>query len=137
MPLQSGVPFATTGLSVLVVEDDPALRRLYRTILREAGYLVMDVEDGVAALRTLETHLPAAIVLDLALPRLDGRDVHREMQSHSDLRDIPVIVVTGTDTSDLNEKDFACVLHKPLHPDNLVEAVQKCIRGGRPSGLSL
>lgn len=131
------MPLATSGLSVLIVEDDSALRGLYRSILREAGYLVLDVEDGVAALRTLETHLPAAVVLDLSLPRLDGRDVHREMQSHADLRDIPVIIVTGTDTSDLDEKDFACVLRKPLHPDNLVAAVQKCIRGGRPSGLSL
>jgi len=98
--------------------------------------MVLDVEDGVAALRTLETHLPAAVVLDLSLPRLDGRDVYREMQAHADTRDIPVIVVTGTDASDLNEKDFACVLRKPLHPDNLVSAVQDCIKQRRP-GISL
>jgi DNA-binding response OmpR family regulator len=121
---------------VLVVEDDAALRGLYRSILREAGYLVLDVEDGVAALRTLETHVPAAVVLDLALPLLDGRDVYREMRAHADTREIPVIVVTGTDTSDLNEKDFAGVLHKPLHPDNLVSAVQDCIKRKRP-GISL
>ena len=130
------MPFATSGLSVLVVEDDAALRGLYRSILREAGYMVLDVEDGVAALRTLETHIPAAVVLDLALPRLDGRDVHREMQSHEDTRDIPVIIVTGHDTSDLNEKEFACVLRKPLHPDRLVSAVQDCVKRQRP-GLSL
>ena len=98
--------------------------------------MVLDVEDGVAALRTLETHVPAAVVLDLALPRLNGRDVHREMRSHADTRDIPVVVVTGTDTSDLNEKDFACVLRKPLHPDRLVSAVQDCIKRKRP-GFSL
>lgn len=129
------MPFATSGLSVLVVEDDAALRGLYRSILREAGYLVMDVEDGVAALRTLETHLPAAVVLDLALPRLDGRDVYREMRSHADTCDIPVVIVTGTDTSDLNDKDFACVLRKPLLPDDLVSAVQDCIKRKRPGLL--
>jgi two-component system chemotaxis response regulator CheY len=131
----TGVTPATSGLSVLVVEDDPSLRRLYRSILREAGYLVMDVEDGVAALRTLEIHRPAAVVLDLALPRLGGRDVHREMQSHAEMRRIPVVVVTGTDTSDLKESEFASVLKKPLHPDHLLSAVQNCI--GRQSGSFL
>lgn len=126
-----------TGLSVLVVEDDPALRQLYRATLREAGYLVMDVEDGVAALRTLDTHRPSAVVLDLGLPRLNGRDVHREMQSHEDMRSIPVVVVTGSDTSDLNEAEFASVLRKPLHPDRLLTAVQDCIGRARQSGSFL
>jgi DNA-binding response OmpR family regulator len=77
------------------------------------------------------------VVLDLGLPRLSGRDVHREMQSHDGMRDIPVVVVTGTDTSDLNPSDFASVLRKPLHPDNLLAAVESSIRRARPSASYL
>lgn len=113
---------------MLVVEDDPTLRSLYRSLLCSAGYPVIDVDDGLAALRVLETTRPAAVVLDLALPRLDGRDVRQEMKSREEMEDIPVIVVSGTDTSDLNESDFSCILRKPINPDSLLSALQACIR---------
>ena len=122
---------ALSELPILVVEDDAGLRNLYRSLLRGAGYAVIDVEDGLAALRALETVRPAAVVLDLALPRLSGRDVQREMQSHADTRDIPIIVVSGTDTSDLRDSDFACIIRKPLHPDTLIVALQDCVRRRR------
>ena len=120
-----------SALPILVVEDDPALRNLYRSLLRQEGYPVIDVEDGVAALRALEATRPAAIVLDLALPRLDGRDVHREIKSNDRTKDIPVIVVSGHDTSDLRDAEFACILKKPLNPDTLLSAVEECIRRRR------
>jgi DNA-binding response OmpR family regulator len=113
------------------VEDDPDLRNLYRLVLRQAGYAVIDVEDGVAALRALEATRPAAVVLDLALPGLDGRDLHREMKAHQQTRDIPVIVVSGHDTSDLQESEFACIFKKPLNPDTLLSAIEDCIRRRR------
>ena len=66
---------------VLVVEDDPQTREMFRMALRSEGYKVVAVEDGVDALNYLETHIPAAVVLDLGLPRLHGRDVLAEMAS--------------------------------------------------------
>ena len=111
---------------VLVVEDDAALRELYRSALRAAGYAVVGVEDGVDALRLIDSGKPRAVVLDLALPRLSGRAVSRELQAHERTQDIPVIVVSGTDTSDLDPTRFACVMKKPIDPDDLVDAVQKC-----------
>lgn len=119
--------------TVLVVEDDAQLREFYRSALRAAGYLVIAVEDGADALRQIEQVTPAAILLDLALPRVGGRDVYHELKSHSDTQDIPVIVVTGTDTSDLDPKAFACILRKPIGVNELVSAVEKCMRrsGGR------
>lgn len=124
-----------TKAAVLVVEDDPQLRELYRTALRVAGYTVIAVGDGADALRQIERARPSAIVLDLALPRVGGRDVHHELKSRSDTRHIPIIVVTGTDVSDLDPKAFVAVLQKPVNVDALVSAVDKCIRraGGVPS----
>lgn len=111
---------------VLVVEDDRDTRELYRTALTAAGYAVVAVEDGFDALRILEQTRPAAVVLDLGLPRLRGLDVAREMAAHSGLQQVPIVVVTG-DPGDVNEKEFACVLRKPINPDRLISAVIDCL----------
>ena len=110
---------------MLVVEDDQPTRELLRTALTHAGFAVVAVEDGVDALRYLDTHTPAAVVLDLGLPRLHGRDVHREMAAQR--MGVPIIVVTG-ESGTFNEHDFACVLRKPIDPDKLVTAVENCLR---------
>lgn len=120
-----------SAVRVLVVEDDPGLRDIYKTALTVAGYVVAAVEDGIDALRYLESYTPAAIVLDLALPRLNGRDVQRELRSDRDRRDVPIVVVTGSETGDLDPSHFACVLRKPIDPETLVEQVEKCTRRGR------
>src|SRR5258706_15561940 len=82
--------------TVLVVEDDPQLRFLYRMALMMAGYKVVAVEDGVDALRHVEADPPQAVVLDIELPRLGGLDVQREIAAHAETRDIPIVVVTRT-----------------------------------------
>lgn len=112
---------------VLVVEDDSTLRQLYRSALTLAGYIVVAVEDGVEALRHVEADVPGLVVLDLGLPRLSGLDVQRELAAHIETHDIPIVVVTG-DPGDLNPADFACVLRKPIDPQDLLMAVQKCLR---------
>ena len=112
--------------AVLLVEDDASLRDLYRATLTSAGYAVFSVEDGVDALRYLESHTPAAVVLDLGLPRLHGRDVHREMRSQPRTQNIPVIVVTGNPDT-VNAYDFDCVLQKPIDTEALLTAVHRCL----------
>jgi two-component system phosphate regulon response regulator PhoB len=117
---------------VLVVEDDAALRGFYRTTLRHADYRVIAVEDGLDALTWIEQHTPDIIVLDLALLRVSGRDVQRELRAHAETRDIPIVVVTGDDTSDLNRRELACVLNKPVTGDALVEVVDRCLKRSPP-----
>ena len=121
-------PHKTT---VLVVEDDPAVRVLYRHALMAAGYAVVAVEDGIDALRAIERRVPDAVILDLGLPRLGGRDVQHELMSHAETSRVPIVVVTGMDVSDLNSADFACVLRKPIDPEQLVLAVDNCLRQAR------
>lgn len=114
--------------TILVVEDDPSLREMYRTALIVAGYTVIAVEDGVDALRRIETEPPNLVVLDMALPRLGGREVQSELKSRPDTSHIPIVVVSGTDTRNLNPRDFDCVLRKPITPHALLEAVEDCLR---------
>lgn len=116
---------------VLVVEDDPATRELYRVTLRDAGHAVVAVEDGLDALHFLEATTPDAVVLDLGLPRLSGHDVYREMEAQGVADLVPVVVVTGDAPPGIENEGFACVLRKPIDPDALVATVQSCIRAAR------
>jgi chemosensory pili system protein ChpA (sensor histidine kinase/response regulator) len=125
------VPFVGRN-TVLVVEDDLGLRNLYRAALRSAGYSVIAVEDGVDALRRIDDRVPGAVVLDLGLPRLNGLDVSRELKSRPDTRHIPIVVVSGTDVDELDSRDFACVLRKPIDADAIVAAVERCLRTHAP-----
>ena len=102
---------------------------MYRSALRQAGYEVGAVEDGTDALWRIDEWTPDVVVLDLALPRLSGRDLRHELKSRSDTRNVPVVVVSGTDTSDLDPKDFAAVLKKPIDPDALVKVIDYAVRG--------
>ena len=113
---------------MLVVEDDQPLREFYRVTLRYAGYAVVAVEDGLDALGWIEQHAPDLIVLDLTLFRVSGRDLQRELQAHAKTRDIPIVVVSGDDTSDLNRTELACLLNKPVTGAALVEAVERCLK---------
>src|SRR5688572_2973460 len=94
--------------TVLVVEDDPHLRTLYRLTLAQAGYAVVAVGVGVDALRHLEVATPDAVVHDIGLPRLEGHDVKREMAAHARTSHIPIVVVTGSETP-IQDADYACV----------------------------
>ena len=114
--------------SVLIVEDDAPTREMYRAALMQSGYTVTGVDDGLAALRVIEARAPDIIILDMALPRLGGRDVLRELRANPATRTLPIIIVTGTDVTNLNERALTPVLQKPVDPDALVAAVDVVLR---------
>lgn len=113
---------------ILVVEDDPDLRIFYRQVLMIRGYTVIAVEDGIDALRCIETDLPDLVILDIELPRLGGRDVQQELAAHTATRHIPILVVSGTDTATLDPAAFDCILRKPVTAEGLVASVDECLR---------
>ena len=118
--------------TVLIVEDDPNTRAMYRAMLTDAVLTVITVEDGYDALRLIDSgHIPDVILLDLVLPRLSGRDVHREIMANAQTRHIPIVVVTGTEADDLKPGDFRCILRKPVGADELIGAVRKCLTQAR------
>jgi DNA-binding response OmpR family regulator len=118
------------GKTVLVVEDDEHFRRLVNLALTFAGFEVREARDGIEALRSVDRDPPDLIVLDLSLPGVDGLAVRQEIAAQAITRDVPVVIVTGTDiTANLN---VACVLRKPVDPDDLVRAVKRCLSGPDP-----
>ena len=115
---------------VLVVEDDRRLRELYRSALQSDGFFVIAVDDGFAALRAVENERPLAVVLDLDLPRLGGRDVEQELRSRPTTQHIPIIVVTGTEIPVTHQ--FRHFLQKPVDVERLVAAVRRAIHDSAP-----
>lgn len=91
-----------TGIdgSVLIVDDDPALRDVLSSLLAEDGWRVATAADGQAALAAVAHERPAAMVLDLMMPRIDGFEVLRTLREQPTTRDLPVIVVTARDLTD-------------------------------------
>ncbi|HEX9408034.1 MAG TPA: response regulator, partial [Methylomirabilota bacterium] len=84
---------------VLVVDDDAAVRHLFRRILEPEGYAVVEAENGRVALERLREVTPSVILLDLMMPEMDGFDFAAELRRHEVWREIPVIVVTARDLS--------------------------------------
>jgi two-component system phosphate regulon response regulator PhoB len=119
---------------ILIVEDDADLRRMFRTVLSMSGYDVEEAGDGVEALQLIENRLPDLIVLDLVLRALDGVSVQQDLASRAHTRRIPIVVVTGS-TIDTTSLDVACVLNKPIMPDELVRTVKQCLTGGAAAGV--
>jgi DNA-binding response OmpR family regulator len=113
--------------TILVVEDDEALSRLFCTTLRVAGFDVLAATDGMEALRRIDAYQPDLILLDLALPSLGGRAVREEIASNVHTRSIPVVVVTGSG-EDVAGLDAARVVMKPVLPSELVEVVRESLR---------
>jgi two-component system KDP operon response regulator KdpE len=116
---------------ILVVEDDAELRRLFRVSLTLEGFDVEEAGDGLEALRRIAEHPPDVVVLDLGLPSLSGVAVQQEIAANAYTRRIPIVVVTGS-TKNLDYLNVACILRKPITPDELVAAVRLCLRAGAP-----
>ena len=82
---------------VLVVEDDPTSRDLLVRLLRDAGYEVVEAENGRVALERLAEVTPRMVLLDLMMPELDGFEVAAYMHGSEAYRNVPIVVVTAKD----------------------------------------
>ena len=115
--------------TVLIVEDDSDLRRMLRTAIGFAGYRVTEASNGRSALQSLDCDRPDLIVLDLDLPIINGHAVRAELASQAELREIPVVVITGGPTMSMTPP-VACLLRKPLSPEEVVLTVRRCMKPG-------
>jgi DNA-binding response OmpR family regulator len=118
--------------TILVVEDDADLRRMFRTALAFAGYRVIEAGDGFHALQMLDADPPDLVVLDLGLPLVSGQIVRTEIAAQAHTRHVPIVVVTGT-PGPHDSLEANCVLTKPVSPERLVTTVRRCIASGSSS----
>lgn len=115
---------SSLAFKVLLVENDPDLRRQYRTALMLAGFQVVDAVDGLDGLRHLENDPPDLIVLEIVLPDISGIALAQEAAAHVHTRGIPIVAVTRS-AMDLKSVPVTSVLRKPVTPEQLVMAVTR------------
>jgi len=113
--------------TVLVVEDNPVNRELIAEILELAGYRVIQANDGQDALMVLNFHHPDVVLLDIQMPRLDGRETIRAIRENPDLAALRVIACTAYamhgDREDLLRSGFDGYVAKPISRAELLAAV--------------
>lgn len=115
---------------VLVVDDDPAIQQMFRTVLKRQGISADVVADGESALQRLRNREYDAILLDLMLPRTNGFEVIRHLKCSKPNLLSRVIVVTAAAERTLeclDTNDVRKVLRKPFDIDELVAEVRACM----------
>jgi DNA-binding response OmpR family regulator len=127
-----------SDISILVVEDEPAVAEVVSLYLRRAGYAVRVVDTGPAAVREFDTQPPTLIILDLMLPGLDGWAVTRHVRGRGDTPGgTPIIILTArsqeTDRIAGLEMGADDYVTKPFSPQELVSRVRAVLRRSKPS----
>ncbi len=116
------------GVRILIVEDEPALRQLITEALEANDYIVETASNGEDALCRLEHDpLPAAIVLDLHLPGMDGWQFRLRQRASPRLALIPVVAISADSSAKAHAIDAAEFLSKPFSLDELAQGVAKAM----------
>jgi CheY-like chemotaxis protein len=127
---------------LLIVDDFEDSRAMYCAYARVCGFEVDEAADGISALEKARALLPQCIVIDLALPKLDGWEVVRRLRADPKTRAIPVIAVSGhtldAHTKAAHEAGCDDFLPKPCLPDVLVDKIRKVLKmkSSAPKGLA-
>jgi two-component system, OmpR family, response regulator MprA len=125
--------------AVLLVDDDAPIRRMLERTLTAEGYAITAVADGGAALAQVERSLPDVIVLDVAMPGLDGLAVTRRLRAKGLV--VPILLLTARDALherveglDAGADDY---LVKPFEVEELAARIRALMRRNHPPGETL
>jgi DNA-binding response OmpR family regulator len=123
---------------ILVVDDDDFLSRIIRDKLHEAGYATLSAKDGAAGLKTARAKKPAAILLDVLLPKLDGFRVLEELKKSPETSRIPVLMLTNLGKREdvdkalkLGAAEYLIKAH--FAPPDMIERINRLVGRNRSS----
>lgn len=91
-------------MKVLLIDDEPAVLKMYRLALEEAGYEVMTAAGGPEGLEAAQSQKPAIILLDIIMPTMNGFDVLADLKKNPETASIPVILLTNLPETTSGEK---------------------------------
>jgi two-component system cell cycle response regulator DivK len=122
--------------TVLLADDHEDNRAALQLMLEKAGYLTIGARHGQEAVELALEHCPDLIVMDLAMPVLDGRAATRALKADERTRGIPVVMLTAmalsVDRERLQEEGFSGVLFKPVLPPHFLADVRARIGPADP-----
>lgn len=125
---------------VLTVDDDPDIIAFVKTVLEENGYTPIIARNGEMGLTLAREEKPSLVILDVLMPKQSGIRMYRELKSDENMKDIPVIILSGiakrtflrsqealTEFGDQSVPEPNVYIEKPVEPDELAETVRKLI----------
>lgn len=120
------------AIKILIVDDDPDIRDVLKLTLSEEDYEVIEAGDGQTALKLITTRAPDLVLLDYKMPKMDGREVCRQVKKDLLLRHLPIIMVTGKGEIDdkvggidAGADDY---IVKPFEPKELLARIRMIVR---------
>lgn len=132
-------PAVTDGrrLRVMIVDDDPLIRDVVRTVLEDASYEIVEAADGAGALEAAARRRPDVVLLDIMMPGMDGYAVCRALRRDPALRGAIVVMLTAKSSPEGREQGLAAgadaYFTKPFSPLDLLRAIEGYTGTGRPS----
>jgi len=116
--------------SVLVIDDDLPLRGMLAAALRQAGFQVLLAGDGAEGHRALTIHKPDVIILDLAMPNMNGWDFLQKLKETGYLGALPIIVLSAhlrVEPQAILQMGVAAILPKPFNLPDLINLIEHLV----------
>jgi CheY-like chemotaxis protein len=111
---------------ILIIDDDPVIVKYLQAVFSDNGYATCSASSSMEGLETVRAEKPDLITLDLEMPQEWGPRFYRKLRKQKDLKDIPIIVISGID-GDHAVKDAIAFIRKPFDPEKLIGIVRNTI----------
>ena len=133
--LSTRLPLRQEEQYVLVVDDSPSVRRVVSNMLKTAGWEVQTARDGMEAMEVAAKRSPAAVLLDIEMPRMDGYELMATLRSQDQFKHLPLIVLTSRAAAKHHQRAFQlgadAYLVKPYQDEELLKTLNTLVRGAR------
>jgi len=119
--------------SILLIEDDPILIKLYSNALIREGFSISIASDGLSGLNKAITEQPNLILLDIGLPLLNGLNVMKKIRQDIWGKNVPIIILTNAETNDeilnaiVDEKPAYYFIKADTNPDNIITKIKELL----------
>ncbi len=121
---------------VLIVDDDPSIRRLIELTLRKGGYRYSLAANGLRAIELMEAEPPHLVVCDLMMPEVDGFQLLMMVKSTPTLARIPVVIITAGGQQQQVERAIklgaAACLYKPFSTHEFLSTLRQALAAAKP-----
>lgn len=120
---------------ILIVEDDQSIRVLLKLYLVRLSHQLLEARNGLEGLSMAKQFEPDLIITDLAMPVMDGVKLVTTLRAHPKLKDVPVVVLTGTSAEvqqKANDMGATAVLTKPINRRDLVGLIDQILLAKAP-----
>ena len=124
---------AASGKHILVVDDSPSVRRVVGNMLKQNGWDVQLARDGVEALEMISRETPAAVLLDIEMPRMDGYELMATVRAQEQYRTLPLVVLTSRAASKHQQRAMqlgaSAYVVKPYQDEELLNILKSLVYG--------